>query len=61
MTKHSLHIKARNTDLDKKLERYFNRMKVSIDQCIKKDADFYNIIKRCYLDSEIKILQFNIT
>lgn len=40
MTKHSLHIKARNTDLDKKLERYFNKMKVSIDQCIKKDSDF---------------------
>jgi len=60
MTKHSLHIKARNTDLDKKLDRFFSKHKINIDMLSKKDSDFYNIIKRCYLDSEMKILQFDL-
>jgi len=47
MTKHCLNIKARNTDLDKKLDRFFDKLKITVDMMSRKDSDFYNVIKKC--------------
>lgn len=59
MTKHCLNIKARNTDLDKKLDRFFDKLKITVDMMSKKDSDFYNVIKKCQIGSEMRILQFD--